>query len=74
MDPVEWFGDQRDSWHMMDFVLTYEPAGNASWYAQAFVYNLEDEEIAWFRGVEAGQPRGSYSAPRQYGIRVGYYW
>ena len=74
MDPVEWFGDQRDSWHMMDFVLTYEPAGNASWYAQAFVYNLEDEEIAWFRAVEAGQPRGSYSAPRQYGIRVGYYW
>jgi len=37
MDPVEWFGDQRDSWHMMDFILTYEPAGNASWYAQAFV-------------------------------------
>ena len=73
-DPVEQFGDNRDSWHMIDFVLTYRPAGNASWYAQAFVYNVEDEEIAWFRAVEAGQPRGSYSAPRQYGIRVGYYW
>ena len=73
-DPVDQFGDNRDSWHMIDFVLTYRPAGNASWYVQAFVYNLEDEEIAWFRAVEAGQPRGSYSAPRQYGIRVGYYW
>ena len=74
MDPVDWFGDHRDDWKMMDFLLTYEPAGKANWYAQAFVYNLEDEQIAWFRGVEAGQPRGSYSAPRQYGIRVGYYW
>ena len=74
MDPVDWFGDHRDDWKMMDFILTYEPAGKANWYAQAFVYNLEDEQIAWFRAVEAGQPRGSYSAPRQYGIRVGYYW
>jgi hypothetical protein len=59
---------------MMDFSLTYKPAGDASWYAQASVYNLEDEEIAFWRAVEAGTPRGAYSAPRQYVLTVGYYW
>ena len=73
-DPVDEFGDHRDSWQMMDFSLTYKPAGDASWYAQASVYNLEDEEIAFWRAVEAGTPRGAYSAPRQYVLTVGYYW
>ena len=73
-DPVDQFGDQRPSWDMLDVVVTYKPAGDASWYAQAYAYNVTDEEVAWFRGVEAGQPRGSYSAPSQYGVRVGYYW
>jgi iron complex outermembrane receptor protein len=73
-DPVDQFGDQRPSWDMLDLVVTYKPAGDASWYAQAYAYNVTDEEIAWFRGVEAGQPRGSYSAPSQYGLRLGYYW
>jgi iron complex outermembrane receptor protein len=73
-DPVEQFGDKRDSWHMMDFIMTYKPAGDSSWYLQAAIYNLEDESIPWFRAVEAGVPRGAYSAPRQYVLSLGYYW
>ena len=68
------FGDQRGSWDMVDLTLTYKPAGDSSYYVQAYAYNVTDEEVAWFRGVEAGNPRGAYSAPSQYGIRIGYFW
>ena len=68
------FGDQRGSWKMLDLFLTYKPAGDASWYAQAYAYNITDETIPYWRGVEAGNPSGSFSAPRHYGVRVGYYW
>jgi hypothetical protein len=30
--------------------------------------------VPWYIGVEAGIPRGSYSAPSQKVIRFGYYW
>jgi iron complex outermembrane receptor protein len=73
-DSVDEFGDQRGSWDMIDLTLTYKPAGESNYYVQAYAYNVTDEEVAWFRGVEAGNPRGSYSAPSQYGIRIGYFW
>lgn len=73
-DDVSEFGDQRDSWHMTDIVITYKPSEDSNWYVQAYGYNVTDEEVAWWRGVEAGQPRGSYSAPAMYGLRFGYYW
>ena len=68
------FGDQRSSWEMFDLIVTYKPSNDSSWYAQAFAYNLTDEVISYWRGVEAGVPSGAFSAPRHYGIRVGYYW
>ena len=68
------FGDQRSSWSMVDLIITYKPSGDAPWYAQAFAYNVTDEVISYWRGVEAGVPSGAFSAPTQYGIRVGYYW
>lgn len=74
MDDVETFGDHRDSWYMADLLLTYKTAQDAPWYLQAYGYNITDEEVAWWRQVEAGQPRGSYSAPAQYGLRFAYYW
>ncbi len=74
LDDVDTFGDHRDSWHMTDIVITYEPAGDQSWYVQAYGYNVTEEEVVWWRGVEAGNPRGSYSAPGQYGLRFGYHW
>ena len=73
-DSVDEFGDQRGSWDMVDLTLTYKPAGESNYYVQAYAYNVTDEEVAWFRGVEAGNPRGAYSAPSQYGIRIGYFW
>ena len=37
---------------MLDIFLTYKPAGNASWYAQAYAYNITDEWlIPYWRGV-----------------------
>jgi iron complex outermembrane receptor protein len=74
MDDVETFGDHRDSWYMADLLVTYKPAEDSPWYLQAYGYNITDEEIAWWRQVEAGQPRGSYSAPTQYGLRFAYFW
>ena len=68
------FGDHRGAWSTLDMFLTYKPAGNDSWYAQAYVYNLTNELIPYWRAVEAGNPSGSFSAPKQYGVRVGYYW
>jgi iron complex outermembrane receptor protein len=73
-DDVRTFGDKRDDWHMTDVILTYKPSSGAPWYIQAYGYNVTEEEVAWWRGVEAGQPRGSYSAPAQYGVRFGYFW
>lgn len=73
-DPVETFGDKRDSWNMLDLFLTYKPSVDSPWYIQAYAYNVTDEEIPWWRGVEAGQPRGSYSAPSQIGARFGFFW
>lgn len=74
LDDVDTFGDHRDDWHMTDITITYKPRGDHDWYLQAYGYNVTDEEIVWWRGVEAGNPRGSYSAPAQYGIRFGYHW
>ncbi len=71
-DDVDTFGDHRDSWHMTDVTVTYRPAGDRNWYIQAYGYNVTDEEVAWWRAVEAGNPRGSYSAPAQYGVRFNY--
>ena len=66
---------KEDSWDMVDLIVNIQ----ASWrmrnyYAQAYAYNVTDEEVHGLRGVEAGNPRGAYSAPSQYGIRIGYYW
>jgi iron complex outermembrane receptor protein len=66
--------DKRDAWSNVNLFLTYNPPGDANWYAQAYIYNATDEEIVYWRGVEAGQPRGAYSAPSQWGVRVEYFW
>jgi iron complex outermembrane receptor protein len=71
---IETFTDKRPSWSTVDLFLTYNPPGDANWYAQAYMYNATDEEISWWRGMEAGTPRGAYSAPSQWGIRVEYFW
>ena len=73
-DHVDTFGDHRDDWSMTDLFLTYTPANTDSWYVQAYGYNITEEEVAWWRGVEAGQPRGSYSSPRQLGVRLGFFF
>jgi len=73
-EDIRTFTDKREAWHMTDVLLTYKPSPSAPWYIQAYGYNVTEEEIAWWRGMEAGQPRGSYSAPAQYGVRFGYFW
>jgi iron complex outermembrane receptor protein len=73
-DNVNTFGDKRESWHMTDVFLTYKLSSDSSWYAQAYGYNIGAEQVAWWRGVEAGQPRGSYAPPSQYGMRVNFSW
>ncbi len=64
----------RPSWEMVDLTITYKPAGDASWYAQLSGYNVTDEYVPFWRGVNAGTPHGAFSAPSHYVLRVGYYW
>ena len=73
-DPVDIFTDERPSWEMVDLTITYKPAGDAPWYAQLSGYNVTDEYVPFWRGVNAGTPHGGYSAPSHYVFRVGYYW
>jgi hypothetical protein len=57
---------------MFDLFLTLDSKDN--WYIQYASYNHKSEVVPWYIGVEAGIPRGSYSAPSQKVIRFGYYW
>ena len=46
---------------------------DGNWNAQAFVHNLEDKAVLLNATVfGGGLAVGSYSAPRTFGIRLGY--
>ena len=70
--PLENFTDKRPAWEMFDLFLTLDSKDN--WYIQYASYNHKSEVVPWYIGVEAGIPRGAYSAPAQKIIRFGYYW
>ena len=42
----------------------------ANWYIQWASYNAKSEIVPWYIGIEAGIPRGAYSAPSQKVIRL----
>tara|TARA_B100001248_G_scaffold257659_1_gene240569 strand:+ start:258 stop:2984 length:2727 start_codon:yes stop_codon:yes gene_type:complete len=70
--PVENYTDKRDRWEIYDYFLTLDSKQN--WYIQWASYNAKSEIVPWSLGIEAGIPRGAYSAPSQKVIRFGYYW
>jgi hypothetical protein len=70
--PLENYTDKRPAWEMFDYFLTLDSKDN--WYIQFASYNAKSEVVPWSVGIEAGIPRGAYSAPSQKLIRFGYYW
>ena len=70
--PIETFTDRRPAWEMWDYFLTLD--SKQGWYLQGYSYNAHSEIVPYALWIEAGFPRGAYSAPAQKGIRFGYYW
>ena len=70
--------EKRDSFTKTDLSLFYESA-DRSWHAEAYVRNVEDEDVATcmecfdFRqmGVPVQQCERAYAPPRTWGVRVG---
>ena len=71
-EPLENFTDKRQAWEMFDYFLTLDSKDN--WYLQWASYNAKSEVVPWYISIEAGMPRGAYSAPSQKVLRFGYYW
>ncbi|WP_196140513.1 TonB-dependent receptor [Aliikangiella sp. G2MR2-5] len=64
------YSDKRDSWSMATFNLNYTSA-DKSWFGEAYVYNLTDEDVNWWQGY-AGTTPIAVKAQRNYGLRFGY--
>ncbi len=70
--------ETRDSFTKTDLSLYYQSAGQ-NWYAEAYVRNLEDEDVATYMecfdfrqmGVPVQQCERSFAPPRTWGLRVG---
>ena len=70
--------EKRDSFTRTDISVIYESAEQA-WYAEAYVRNLEDDDVATYMecfdfrqlGVPVQQCERAYAAPRTWGVRVG---
>ena len=70
--------EKRGSFTRTDLSLFYESA-QQSWYAEAYVRNLEDDDVATYMecfdfrqmGVPIQQCERAYAAPRTWGVRVG---
>jgi iron complex outermembrane receptor protein len=52
--------------------LNYTSA-EQNWFAEAFVYNLTDEDVNWWQGYAGNTPMAA-KAQRSYGLRFGYSW
>ena len=70
--------EKRDSFTKTDLSLFYESA-ERNWYAEAYVRNVEDEDVATYMecfdfrqmGVPVQQCERAYAPPRTWGVRVG---
>ncbi|MBN8429423.1 TonB-dependent receptor [Microbulbifer salipaludis] len=69
---IAWFTDKRDAWTMATANLNYTSASQ-DWYAEAWVYNLTDEDVNWWQGFGGSTPMAG-KAQRSYGLSFGYHW
>jgi iron complex outermembrane receptor protein len=66
------YSDKRDAWAMATASLNYTSV-EQNWFAEAFVYNLTDEDVNWWQGYAGNTPMAA-KAQRSYGLRFGYSW
>lgn len=75
--------EEKDDFTRTDITLTYEH-NNSGWYGEAFVHNLEDDDVLndsiCGEMISSGSPladpllacTSSFSPPRTFGIRIGF--
>jgi iron complex outermembrane receptor protein len=63
---IRFTDDKRDSFYTVNSTVRFY---RDNWYLEAYGYNLTDEVIQYWGGAAEGVAKGSFSAPRTYGLR-----
>lgn len=66
------YSDKRDAWAMATATLKYGSVDD-TWFAEAYVNNLTDEDVNWWQGYSGNTPMAA-KAQRSYGMRFGFNW
>lgn len=67
---LEVYSDKRDAWFMINANVKWQSPQD-TWYAEAGIYNLTDENVNWWQGYAGSTPIAG-KAQRNWNIRVGY--
>jgi iron complex outermembrane receptor protein len=65
-EDIKYTDDRRPSFVTVNSTLRFY---RENWYVEAFGYNLTDEVVQYWGGAAEGVAKGSFSAPRTYGLR-----
>jgi iron complex outermembrane receptor protein len=68
-EDIKYTDDRREAFSMVHAGVRYY---NKRWILEAYGYNLTDEVVQYWGGAAENVPKGSFSVPTIYGIRVGY--
>ena len=66
------YSDKRDAWHIATVSLNYTSV-EENWFAEAWAYNVTDQDFNWWQGYAGNTPMAAKSQ-RTYGLRFGYNW
>lgn len=66
---IRYTDDKRNAWSMLHAGVRFY-SGFWSW--EIYGYNLTDEVVQWWGGAAERVPKGSFSMPRTYGVRLAY--
>jgi iron complex outermembrane receptor protein len=66
------YSDKRDAWHIATVSLNYTSV-EENWFAEAWAYNVTDQDFNWWQGYSGNTPMAAKSQ-RTYGLRFGYNW
>ncbi len=65
-EDIRYTDDRRDSFYTVNSTVRFY---RDNWYVEAYGYNLTNEVIQYWGGAAEGVAKGSFSAPRTYGLR-----
>ncbi len=65
-EDIQYTDDHRDSFYTVNATLRFY---RDNWFLEAYGYNLTDEVVQYWGGAAEGVAKGSFSMPRNYGLR-----